>query len=68
LVLKSRAILTCSLALVDSILEFAAKGVEQEAAHVLALLGAAGNALTTLFLQQLLQPQVDSDEGSSFMV
>ena len=31
--------------LIDPVLEFAAKGVEQQAAHVLALLDATGNAL-----------------------
>jgi hypothetical protein len=35
--------------LIDSVLELAAKGVEQQAAHVLALLDAAGNALTMKF-------------------
>jgi hypothetical protein len=35
--------------LIDSVLELTAKGVEQQAAHVLALLDAAGNALTMKF-------------------
>ena len=51
--------------LIDSVLELAAKGVEQQAAHVLALLDASGNALTMKFGEQLLQPQVDSDRGGA---
>ena len=51
--------------LIDSVLELAAKGVEQQAAHVLALLDAAGNALTMKFWEQLLQPQVDSNWGGA---
>ncbi len=51
--------------LIDSVLEFAAEGVEQEAAHVLALLDAASNTLTMKFWEKLFQPHVDCDRGGA---